>query len=216
MLSWAHCLTTNIKLHPCICLSPSPCSRAHRQHVPVFVCVSTNAKSVCPVRGGHVANRKVLTKSLFSKQCAGTANTWLIEIICLEGIMETKWDREWERLDKKINSQNVFRTTLWTAYLSQGNVSYNFLLLILSELKPYLNRDTVLAHIRHVSVFVPNIRLKAMWSTRDITVLLFNKFFNELWIEAIRKRPKSQRVLMWVHPVAAVTFRLQRAQSQKH
>lgn len=61
--------------------------------MPVFVCVSTNAKSVSPVRGGHVANRKGLTKSPVSKQCTDTANNWPAEIICLEGLMETVGQR---------------------------------------------------------------------------------------------------------------------------
>lgn len=61
--------------------------------MPVFVRVSANAKSVCPVRGGHVANRKVLTKSLFFKQCTDMANNWPVEIVCSEGMMETAGHR---------------------------------------------------------------------------------------------------------------------------
>lgn len=76
-------LTTNIKLNPyarlrlssCLCVRPSTRAR---------VCVfPTNAKCVCPVRGGHVAD----TKSLFAKQCNGRENNSPAEIICFEEIM---------------------------------------------------------------------------------------------------------------------------------
>lgn len=104
--SWAHCLNVNMKLHSYICSFLSPCLCVHPSTRAWCLFVSTNAKSVCPVRGGHAANRKVLKKTIFSKQCT------------------EQWD--WE---------------IW-----------DFLPMIFSELKQYLNRDTVLAHIRHVSL----------------------------------------------------------------
>lgn len=57
MASWVQVLTTNMKLQPGIC-PPSclPVGVCARQHV----CVS--------IEGRHVANRKVLKKSLLSKQ----------------------------------------------------------------------------------------------------------------------------------------------------
>lgn len=75
-LSWAHCLTTNIKLRSCICLHSVSLFVCAPVSTCLCLCVSMNAKCmcVCPVRGGHVANRKVLMKYLFSKQSTDWAN----------------------------------------------------------------------------------------------------------------------------------------------
>lgn len=49
--------------------------------VSLFVCAPINTCLCVSIRGGHVANRKVLKKSLFSKQCTDTGNN----VVALRG-----------------------------------------------------------------------------------------------------------------------------------